>query len=248
MEPTTELLASLRLLKPNLSPALTMLADFIEENLSSVSRMTVTELADVAQVSVSSVSRLSRELGYRSYGDFKMAAHMSSQSVESSEEDLTFDTLNKAEELIAFIRELLKGVNVEELITCLSRCNTLFVVTPNGDNAQYFVNGCLKQSKRAIQLSTLSECKAMLPTLSHKDGVLFVSSVEMTAEWQKYLQDLLQHDCVTVSICPPVAGTDQAVVADYWIPTIKSDSELFDGLNIKLILDVILRKIAANNK
>ena len=50
MEPTTELLASLRLLKPNLSPALTLLADFIEDNLSSVSRMTVTELADFAPV------------------------------------------------------------------------------------------------------------------------------------------------------------------------------------------------------
>lgn len=243
MEPTTELLASLRLLKPNLSPALTLLADFIEDNLSSVSRMTVTELADFAQVSVSSVSRLSRELGYRSYSDFKMAAHSSSQSAEVSAEDLTFATLNEAEELISFIRELLKGVNVEELITCLSRCNTLFVVTPNGDNVQYFVNGCQEHGKRVVQMASLTQCEALLPSLGHKDGVLFVSSTEMSAHWQQQLKDMLELDCVTVSICPPMVGTDQAIVADYWVPTIKCDTELFDGLNIKLVLDVILRKI-----
>ena len=243
MEPTTELLASLRLLKQNLSPALTLLADFIEDNLSSVSRMTVTELADFAQVSVSSVSRLSRELGYRSYGDFKMAAHLSSQSSEVSAEDLTFATLNEAEELISFIRELLKGVNVEELITCLSRCNALFVVTPNGDNVQYFVNGCQEQGKRVVQLASLNQCKALLPSLGYKDGVMFVSSTEMSTQWQLQFKELLKLDCVTVSICPPMAGTDQAIVADYWVPTIKCDTELFDGLNIKLVLGVILRKL-----
>ena len=97
MHESTPLLATLRLIKPGLSPALTQLAEFIEDNLSSVSRMTVTELAEVADVSVSSVSRLSRELGYRNYGDFKMAAHSSISFVPNVNSGAEVDVLDEAE-------------------------------------------------------------------------------------------------------------------------------------------------------
>lgn len=243
MHDSAPLLATLQLIKPGLSPALTQLADFIEDNLSSVSSMTVTELAEVADVSVSSVSRLSRELGYRNYGDFKMAAHSSitlSPRISSSTE---LDVLDEAEKLFALTKDLLRDINFDEVGAYMRRSKSLFVVSEDTALTQPFVDVCLEQGKRIVSLTNTKQCRAIQPELSYKDIFVFISDTPPSDKWRTVLLGLSESDCVTIAVCPMLPEVLNHVCLDYWLPIIGEGNPTLTKINMLLTLEVLHQQI-----
>ncbi|EGR0750529.1 MurR/RpiR family transcriptional regulator [Vibrio vulnificus] len=243
MHESTPLLATLRLIKPGLSPALTQLAEFIEDNLSSVSRMTVTELAEVADVSVSSVSRLSRELGYRNYGDFKMAAHSSISFVPNVNSGAEVDVLDEAEQLFSLTKDLLRDFNFDEFGAYLRRSKGVFVAGENTSLTQLFTDACLNHGKRVVPLTSTAHCEAIKPEVTYKDIFMFISDCPPSAEWLSVLQGLSQSDCVTIAVSPIVPEALGQTYLDYWVPIIGEGSSTFSRINTLLTLEVLTQQL-----
>ena len=243
MHESAPLLATLRLIKPGLSPALTQLADFIEDHLSSISRMTVTELAEEAAVSVSSVSRLSRELGYRSYVDFKMAAH-SSISVPTASKGANHCVLDEAEKFFGLTKELLNELNLDELGAYLRRSECLFVAGDDAFLVQSFVDACLQQGKRAIPLTQAAYFQTMLSKLSHKDIFVYIGSETPSGVWLEILEALAEKDCVTLAISPILSEPARNTHLDFWVPIICEGSVIFNKINILLTIEILSKQFS----
>lgn len=243
MHDSAPLLATLRLIKPGLSPALTQLAEFIEDNLSSVSRMTVTKLAEVADVSVSSVSRLSRELGYRNYGDFKMAAYSSISVTSSSTNVKNTDVLDQAEKLFSITKDVLRDFSFDDVGAYLRRSKGIFVVAEDTSLTTFFNDVCLHSGKRVVPLLNIMHCQSMQPKLTYKDIFIFVSDKVPNEEWLAILQGLSQSDCVTVAVSPIAPEALTQTYLDYWIPVINEGNPTFARINTLLTLEVFLQQL-----
>ena len=68
-----EALARLRVVKDSLRPAERRIADLILQDPRSITTMAITDLARIGQCSETTVIRMAKALGYRGYGELKMA-------------------------------------------------------------------------------------------------------------------------------------------------------------------------------
>ncbi len=158
---------------------------YLEQNLSNISNISLTQIADNNFCSTTSVTRLIKKLGYNSFKEMQLAISLSEQ-VKAPKLD--------------------KNIN-SKFITCLNEANCIYVYAKGASqiSALYLFR---KLIKLGYDASYISE-QDLLYSL-HNKTVLFISNTGETSTVFKLMADIKEYNnCKILAITKHQSTMDQ---------------------------------------
>ena len=209
-------LLRLREYKETLTSTETAIAEYIEENSSLASKLTVRELAEKTFASPSTIVRLCRKLGFEGYNDFQKELMVDLAIVKDGNEDHSEFSFDKNEDVnsiiqkiqsnsINIIQDSIKLLDDASIIEVADRLYEARNVLLFGIGASYYVSRDLYLKLLRLNKPTVSNedyHSMLLATMnSSKDDLAFVFSYSgNTKEMIKCMEHLKENGTTIVSI------------------------------------------------
>ena len=248
----TPLFANIQQLMPTLSPTLTQLAGYIRENPQQVVRLTVTDLALQAQVSVSSVSRLCRELGYRSYAEFKLALTLECGQQEAPDQGPEpYPVFNEVDQALRLTKQLIDEPSMERFVSHIHHARQITVLGVGASSivADYLSYRLLRLGKRVTCYQDMHLAAISASQFDHQDTLVVVSSSGSTKDVLHAVKVAHQTDCAILALSN-VKSSPLSELADYQLVAAAAETAVNGGalagkVGSMVLVDVLVSKMLA---
>ena len=185
-QPPTELLPTLKLRLPSMTPVLKTVGKFVLENPDQVIYQSINEVAEASGVSVASVVRLCKELDFVSFAKFKLALaseFAASANADGADRESAVDTSPAtalSEQLAEVIRTTAQLVDMDEIDAVAKRIVAARRVLLYGVGASFipasFLSFKLTRLGIANEITTDAHMMAMAINLGEPKDLLFLFS------------------------------------------------------------------------
>ncbi len=177
--------------KEELTPVEVSLAEFILNDVSQASHLSLQELAEKSFVSKPSVIRFYRKLGFRSYREFVMALQLEQLRYEDANEIEDSSVFRESRDLYEFAEKIgilakqiadncIKAIDrnsLEDLIIALGESKRIFIYTDSENIAPVavFMKSMANLDIDMILINEEEEPQQLFSTVDENDAILIVS-------------------------------------------------------------------------
>lgn len=248
------LIANIRSAAPNMTPALTKIADYVVSNPQAVLYQSITELGEEANSSEASVMRFCRELGFTGFQNFKLilAQELASQGAANApqgEADSVQSLVETAKVALDETERLLDrdvlGVVAKEVLAASSI--EIFGVAASAITAQYLEYKLTRLGLRARAVAD-AHLATMIAETSNKSVIhILVSSSGSTIDTVRVAELAHSRGARTIIITnrskSPLAATSDHVLLASWPETPLTGGAFPSKISQLLIVDALVAHI-----
>lgn len=219
-----KLLAELRSLERDFPPVLRRIGEFVANNAERVVYQTITELGEEANCSIASIQRFYRQLGFKTYGDFKLrlATELASRNSKATDEPRTrLDALvEEGIEALVHTKDLVAQEQIRPTAERLLKCEriSVFGVAASAVVAHFFRFKFLRLGCVVDALSDPHMATIAIASMARNDAFVVLSSSGSSVEPVRLTELAKEQQLWTVGIVnraksPMTKFLDQQFVA-----------------------------------